>query len=51
MIRVCGWCGIVIGESPEGEGITHGMCPKCLKKMIDETKRNWGEELRKEEAK
>lgn len=35
---VCSWCKKNLGEKDgEGEtGISHGMCPECLKKMKDE---------------
>ena len=33
MIRTCSWCGEVMGTTLEGEGITHGMCEACLKKV------------------
>lgn len=30
MKRVCAWCTSVMGETPEGEGETHGICPPCI---------------------
>ena len=30
MLRICCYCGDVIGEKPGGEGVTHGVCSDCL---------------------
>ena len=32
MIIQCAWCDEVIGKK-RGKGISHGICPECLKKM------------------
>lgn len=33
MIRLCGWCGVYLGQKPGIPGeITHGMCPECKSK-------------------
>ena len=32
---VCAWCGKQIGEAP-GEGISHGICPECVKEYFPE---------------
>lgn len=33
---VCAWCGKIIRG--EGDKITHGICPECSKKQMDEAK-------------
>lgn len=35
MTRICAWCGVVLGIG-EGSGVTHGCCPHCLAKLLDE---------------
>lgn len=31
MDRVCGWCGVPMGQKPGIPGeITHSICPECL---------------------
>lgn len=31
MDRVCGWCGVPMGQKPGIPGeITHSMCPECF---------------------
>ena len=34
MIRRCAWCGKILGETPTGEGITHGICAPCMDAMF-----------------
>jgi len=38
---VCAWCGRKIGEKegPEDK-ISHGICPSCKKKLVDDSKKN-----------
>jgi hypothetical protein len=38
---LCAWCGKEMGEKPgEGhEGVSHGICPECLKKHFPGHKR------------
>jgi len=31
----CAWCGKPLGEG-EGEGISHGICPDCKAKVMEE---------------
>ena len=33
MKRICAWCKKYMGSTPGGIGITHGICPACLKKL------------------
>jgi hypothetical protein len=35
MKRVCAWCGETLGVQP-GEGVTHGICPKCADRVRSE---------------
>jgi len=35
MIRICAWCGRVLGIGT-GTGVTHGCCPDCLDKLRNE---------------
>ena len=44
MTRICPWCGMVL-EIGAGSGVTHGCCPNCLAKLMDEIKaRDWHQE-------
>ena len=38
LIIICAWCGRLMGEKDgEGvEGITHSICPVCLKEQLAE---------------
>jgi len=40
---VCAWCGKDLGEkegeSGEGGNVSHGICPKCFKKVKKEGKK------------
>lgn len=33
--RVCSWCGKVLGDNPNVQGTTHGICPSCKEKMLN----------------
>jgi len=35
--RVCSWCNKSMGENPNIEGTTHGICPQCRDKMKSQT--------------
>ena len=39
MIRQCAWCNKIMGHKGTKQGITHGICPTCLKKMTAELKK------------
>ena len=30
---VCAWCGKAMGTKAGGDGVSHGICPECLKKI------------------
>lgn len=35
MVRICGWCKIVLGVTvPDEPGITTGICPKCSEEIL-----------------
>jgi hypothetical protein len=34
--RICAWCKKDMGSKPGGDGITHGICDDCVKKIEDE---------------
>jgi hypothetical protein len=36
---VCAWCGVYIGEKDgQGiEGVSHGVCPECLKRLQEKS--------------
>ena len=36
LLRVCGWCRKYMGWKPGGNGVTHGICTPCLKKLKQE---------------
>lgn len=33
----CAWCGRDLGEKDGGEGVTHGICPACLARVLGKT--------------
>lgn len=33
--EICGWCKAVIVDGPPNAPVTHGICPKCVKKVSD----------------
>jgi hypothetical protein len=36
MRRICAWCNRVLFDGVRGnKNITHGICKKCMKKMLD----------------
>lgn len=37
MKRVCAWCGLVLGTTPDSDkGVTHGICASCRAAMEEE---------------
>ena len=32
-VRQCGWCRCILGFKRGGKGVTHGICPKCVKNL------------------
>jgi hypothetical protein len=34
MLRICGWCKLVIGWNLESKGETHGICESCLQEYF-----------------
>lgn len=44
MIRICAYCGKVMGEKPpfEDRRVTHGMCDACLKEWKEKVKNDKG---------
>jgi hypothetical protein len=32
--RICAWCKKIMGDAPDVNGDTHGICPDCKKKML-----------------
>ena len=44
---VCAWCGADLGEKKplDDPEVTHGICPECAAKMLEEKpriRRDWG---------
>ena len=41
MIRICAWCGKILGEKEplEDRSETHGMCDGCLEKLKAENQK------------
>ena len=33
-LRVCGWCKKVLGDNPDVDAVTHGICDDCAQKML-----------------
>jgi len=31
---LCAWYGASLGEKPGGDGVSHGVCPACLEKLL-----------------
>jgi hypothetical protein len=37
MIAICGWCTKYLhGHGDSDDGISHGMCPECRRKALDD---------------
>lgn len=49
MIRQCAWCLLMMGESEplSDKSVTHGICKKCEKKMMDEVRAMEQKHIRK----
>jgi len=40
ILTLCSWCGKVIKEGSEKLGVSHGICEKCHKEIMEE----WNDE-------
>jgi len=37
---ICAWCKKKFREKEGGDGVSHGICPSCLKKQLKEVKKS-----------